>query len=174
MPREEARRKLGWSQSELVVLINVGSDPINKGLDVAKEAVRIAGEKVGPIRLHVLRGEVAPDLVPLHINASNCVLLASRYEGSPNVVKEAMACNVPVVACSVGDVAKRLRGVFPSKVTSRDPAELGSALAEVLSLNQRSNGRDNMADFTTEATTRRLLALYATVTRPPGASEGSR
>ena len=55
-----------------------------------------------------------PDSVPLILNASDALLVTSRYEGSPNIVKEAMACGLPVVTVPVGDVAERLAGVSPS------------------------------------------------------------
>jgi glycosyltransferase involved in cell wall biosynthesis len=161
MTREDARQRLGWSQSERVVLFNAGTDPVGKGLDVAEEAVRIAGEEVGPIRLHVMRGEVEPGLVPLYINASDCVLLASRWEGSPNIVKEALACNTPVVGVRAGDVAVRLKGVQPSGIANLDPADLGRALVDVLRVGGRSNGREKLCEVLVETTTRRLVALYS-------------
>jgi len=45
------------------------------------------------------------------LNASNVLLLTSLHEGSPTVVKEALACGLPVVSVDVGDVAERIEGI---------------------------------------------------------------
>jgi glycosyltransferase involved in cell wall biosynthesis len=42
--------------------------------------------------------------MPIWYNASDVVILTSLWEGSPNVIKEAMACNRPIVATNVGDI----------------------------------------------------------------------
>ena len=170
-PRDEARRALGWDPADRVVLLNVGNCPANKGLKAGEAAVEAARAAIGPIRLLVLSGEVAPEQMPLYINASDCVLVASDWEGSPTIVQEAMACNVPVVATNVGDVAERLRLVTPSRIAERAPASLGAALAEILRLGQRSNGSENLGEASLDATTRRLIDLYTQVA-PGGKKRG--
>jgi teichuronic acid biosynthesis glycosyltransferase TuaC len=159
-PRDQARRALGWNPAERVVLLNVGNAPANKGLKTAEAAVEVAQAAIDPIRLLVVSGEVAPERMPLYINASDCVLVASDWEGSPTIVQEAMACNVPVVATNVGDVAVRLRKVVPSKVVDRTPASLGAALAEILRLGQRSNGAEMLGEISLDVATGRLIDLY--------------
>ncbi|MBV9479213.1 MAG: glycosyltransferase [Acidobacteria bacterium] len=139
---EQARTSLGWKKDERVVIFDEGRAPERKGLKFVQSAVRLAEAKVGPIRLAILDRSVAPDVVPCYLNASDCLALASVFEGSPNIVKEALACNLPVVSTDVGDVSERLSGVIPSKVVKRDPVEFANALAEVLLERRRSNGRE--------------------------------
>lgn len=163
MAKSESRNHLGWDLSERIVLFNVGHDPVLKGLELAEAAVSVAKELIGPIRLIKLFENVEPNMMPLYYNAADCLLVASISEGSPNVVKEAMACNVPVVSTRVGDVEERLRKVYPSIITDRDPKKLGIALVNVLRLNTRSNGREMVGDVSIEVTTKRLIQAYSEV-----------
>jgi glycosyltransferase involved in cell wall biosynthesis len=163
IPRAKVRAALGWRARERVVLFNATKDPIGKGIRIAGEAVRIAERSMGPIRLELLHGAVPPDEMPLYYNGADCLLVASAWEGSPNVVKEAMACNLPVVSSRVGDVEERLKDVFPSGVTERDPLKLGDVLVRVLTTGLRSNGRERVAHLSLDRTTKRLIAVYEKV-----------
>ena len=163
MPKNEAGSALGWNPHERIILFNAGYDPYSKGIDIVKQAVKIAQNHIDDIRLVVLNKNVSPDDMPLYYNAADCLILASAWEGSPNVVKEAMACNLPVVCTKVGDVEERLNGVFPSIVTERDPHKMGEGLAQILSLNQRSNGREKIGALSLDRTTERLIRFYKEV-----------
>jgi len=75
--------------------------------------------------------------VPLWINASHVLLLTSLHEGSPMVVKEALACGVPVVSVDVGDVAERISGVEGCHIARPDPGDLAVKLTGVWSRGER-------------------------------------
>ena len=159
---QEARRDLGWGKDERVVLFNAG-DPICKRLDLARAAVQFAESLCGAIRFVVLDGNVAPDLIPSMMNAADCLLLTSDWEGSPNIVKEAIACNLPVVSVDVGDVRERLLGVSPSVIVTRDASEIGKGIAEILRHGQRSNGREFVNDLSNECVSHRIVSVYRVV-----------
>jgi teichuronic acid biosynthesis glycosyltransferase TuaC len=160
-PRDlhEVRGELGWGENERVVLFNAG-DPICKRLDLALAAVLFAESLCGRIRFVVLDGNVPPDLIPSIMNASDCLLLTSDWEGSPNVVKEALACNLPVVSVEVGDVRERLERVYPSAIVPRDSCEIGKAIFDTLRQSQRSNGRASGNAPSIEVVSRRIVSLY--------------
>jgi len=113
LSRDLARSKLGWVPDELVVLFNAGSDNQSglKGLNLVEAAVEHARAKIGPIHLEILRQNVPHEQMPLLMNASDCLAFASYFEGSPNVIKEALACNLPIVSVDVGDVVERIEKV---------------------------------------------------------------
>lgn len=163
--QNDARGVLGWEQPTPTVLFNGGYDPQAKGLPLVYEAVARTEAKIGPVRLVVLNGNVSPDRMPLYLNAADCLLLASPHEGSPNIVKEALACNLPVVAVDVGDVAERLAGVEPSAIVPRNPHGMASALAEILTRRGRSNGREKLAKCSEEYVAGELLRIYGEVIR---------
>jgi glycosyltransferase involved in cell wall biosynthesis len=160
MPREHCRATLGWNLDAKIVLFNARTDPVGKRLDLAEAAFAHARREIPNLQLHVFRGKTHPDEMPLYYGAADCLLMTSDYEGSPMVVKEAMACNLPVVSVDVGDVAARLAGVAPSAVVARDPAALGEALVDVLRMNCASNGREMAQDVSESAIAKQIASIY--------------
>jgi len=156
---DEVRRELGWGMDERVVLFNAG-DPIIKRLDLARAAVQFAESACGRIRFVVLDGNFPPNLIPSTMNAANCLLVTSDWEGSPTIVKEAMACNLPVVSVDVGDVRERLFEVRPSVIVTRDASEIGKGITEILRHGQRSNGRELINNVSSEANSQRIISVY--------------
>jgi glycosyltransferase involved in cell wall biosynthesis len=168
-PKPEARAKLAWSTSRKVVLFNAGGTPAVKRLDLAQEAVMQAARIDPDIAIHVITGRVPPDEVNTLLNAADCLLVTSDWEGSPNIVKEALACGTPIVSVDVGDVRELLHGVEPSSLVSRDPTAIGRALAAILQTPRRSNGREHISSLSLQETARRMIAVYneAARTRHP-------
>lgn len=129
--REEARETLGWNQQEFVVLFN-GNNPKIKRLDIALAAIELIRKQFPTIRLEVLSGAIDPEKIPLMLNASNVVLLCSDSEGSPTIIKEAMACNVPIVSNIVGDTEKRLTNVNGAVLTTQNPMDIANNIMSFL------------------------------------------
>lgn len=160
VPNAEARRRLGW-QDDPVALISVRDDPAGKRLDLAEAALAWVQERMPAAKLVVLRGNrVPPAEMPVYYSAADCLLMMSDFEGSPNVVKESLACNLPVVAVDVGDVRERLAGVEHSTVVPRDPAAIGAALLPILATRPRSNGRACIQMLDEEVIARRIADVY--------------
>jgi teichuronic acid biosynthesis glycosyltransferase TuaC len=160
MDRDAARRALGWSATERVALFAGDPEVARKRHWLAKAACEEASKHVGQIRLHVAH-ETPPEVMPLLMNAADCLLLTSSSEGSPNVVKEALMCDLPVVATAAGDVGELLHEVEPSYVCPASASALGGRLATCLAGHQRSNGRSKSAHLEQAAIAERLLLLYA-------------
>ncbi len=157
--QEQARKELGWRQQQPVVLINVGSNPVRKGLDLAEKAMKIVQARIPEAELCVI-SNVEPDKMVMYYRAADVLLCASKREGSPNVVKEALACNLPVVSTPVGDVPLRLTGVYPSVIVENDPTALGKALAEVLLTRTRSNGREFIYPLSLDRVAEQITHVY--------------
>jgi glycosyltransferase involved in cell wall biosynthesis len=164
-PKAESRAALGWDPNERVVLFNAGFSEKVKRLDLAEAAVEEARRLCGGVRLCVLRGLVPPDDVPLYLSAADCLLVTSDWEGSPGVVKEAMACALPVVSVDVGDVAERLAGVSPSRIVGRDSRLLGAAIMDILSIGCPSNGPQAIRELTVEGDVSKMIRIYKELLR---------
>ena len=158
--RAVARRLLGWQAEERVVLFNAGHDARNKRLDLAQEACRHARLILPDLRLEVLRGHTDPGLIPVLMNASDCLLVASDSEGSPTVVQEALACGLPIVSVPVGDIEERLRDVIPSRIVQRDAGLLAEAVVELTRSPLRSNGRSKIGEISLQSIALKLKGRY--------------
>ena len=165
-PRNEAREELGWDRHEKIVLFNAGGAPEVKRLDLAVAAMKEVRRIFGSIRLVVLNGEVLPEAVPRMMNAADCLLFTSDWEGSPAIVQEALACNLPIVSVEVGDVRERLEGVWPSEVVARNPEALGEAVARVVACGKRSNGATHVAELSLAHVAERIVSVYSEVLQP--------
>jgi len=165
MDRASARELLGWPSEDPVVLFPGNPNLARKGFPLASAAVDVASRHLGrTIRIEPLAG-VAPDLVPTYMNASDVMVMTSLREGSPNVVKEAMACDLPVVSVPVGDVETLLRNAPGYGVFDRDPAQLGAAVAECLRDPPVVAGRTALLKkgLDAESVARRIIAVYERV-----------
>ena len=99
--KSESQNKLGWNHNLKHILFAANPSRPEKNYLLAKKSVNLLNDKT--IVLHVLENIAYNDMVTLY-NASDIVLLTSLWEGSPNVIKEAMACNKAIVATNVGDI----------------------------------------------------------------------
>ncbi|MEP7354627.1 MAG: glycosyltransferase, partial [Acidobacteriota bacterium] len=160
LPQPEVRNRLGWPLDVPVLLFNAGHDARNKRLDVAEAVFEIVRREIPMARLEVMRGEVPPDMVPDLMNAADCLLLTSDREGSPTVIQEALACNLPIVSVEVGDIVERLAGVRGAHICSRNPATLAAAVAGMLSTRQRSEGKQRAAEVASTRIANELARLY--------------
>jgi glycosyltransferase involved in cell wall biosynthesis len=137
MDRASARERVGWPADDRIVLFPYRTDRRVKNFELAKD---VAARVDGPVDLRTLSG-VAHEEMPYYYNASDAVLVTSRYESGPMVVKEAAACNVPVVSTDVGFAREVLSGVENSAVRV-DADGLAAALEAILESGGRSNARE--------------------------------
>jgi teichuronic acid biosynthesis glycosyltransferase TuaC len=119
---------------------------LRKGREEGSVKLYIIGsgfqEKDLKLRAHELKinadtvfvGAVAHDRLPLWMNSADCFCLPSLSEGHPNVVMEALACGVPVVASAVGSVPDYVTMQTGQLITPSDPVELSEKLDKCLSI----------------------------------------
>jgi glycosyltransferase involved in cell wall biosynthesis len=112
----------------------------------------------------VVANNVPSEQMPLYMNACNVLLLTSSSEGSPSVVKEALACNIPIVSTDVGDVRQRVEAINGCIVCADDqPESLAKALSEVLQNDARIQGREMVLDMDEDLVSKKIIDIYERV-----------
>ncbi|MBT3604985.1 MAG: glycosyltransferase, partial [Candidatus Latescibacteria bacterium] len=90
-------------------------------------------------------------------------ILSSRYEGSPNVIKEALACNLPIVSTNVGDVQTHIQHLHNCQVCEGTAQSLATGLKDVLADEQPSDARDKSIHLSTDHIATQILQVYQQV-----------
>ena len=156
--KSEARRKMGLAKDVKYVLFAGALDNHIKNASLAQAAV----SQLPGVQLLELKG-YSRSQVALLMQAVDAMIMTSITEGSPQVVKEAMACGCPIVSVDVGDVKERVTGVEGCFVSNTyKPEELASFLDKALSFGMRTDGRKAIIrdDLTGEAVASRLKEVY--------------
>jgi glycosyltransferase involved in cell wall biosynthesis len=168
-PQAEARQQLGLDPSARLVLFVGSPKEARKRYPLAQQAVALLNERL-PATLIVAWG-MTHDKIPLYMSAANALVVTSMQEGSPNVVKEALACNLPVVSLPVGDVPERLAGVAGTEVVTDDrPETIAAALERVLRRGGRIEGRAAVRQLDENVLTQKVIDIYRSVLKGRGQS----
>jgi len=161
LDRRECRDRLGWDPRRRHVLFAGRPRPVKRP-ELARSAIKHM--TVDHVELHIPTSVPHGDL-PLWLNAADAVLLTSRHEGSPNIVKEALACNVPIVSVPVGDVPDRLAGLTGCHVVQDNPEALARALDDVLRGRGRIESRARVAALSLDRVAQEITELYSQAVR---------
>lgn len=108
--------------------------------------------------------DIPNEKMPYYFNASEVILLTSLWEGSPNVIKEAMACNCKIVAVDVGDIRKVVSNTKGCFVTDFDANRIAEKIKEALSLDHKTNGRSQIKHLDSATIAHQLIEVYKIAT----------
>lgn len=173
MDKRWAREQLGLDPGRKLVLF-VGDYPKQlKRFDIIKRSVELLQERGIDAEL-VVAYKQAYRRVPIYMNACDVLVLASEHEGSPQVIKESMACNLPVVSVDVGDVADVLAGVRGCHLSPRDPESIADRVALVLERCERSDGREKTRRYELGEIAKRIVEVYEEVADGHGRARRAR
>jgi glycosyltransferase involved in cell wall biosynthesis len=164
IPKTDARRKLGLPLNRKLILFPANPLWPRKQYQVAEAAVSLLRQKGWNVDLLAVHSQ-PQDVVPNFMNACDAMVLPSLWEGSPNVVKESMACGLPVVSADVGDVRKLISGCEGCHVVDRDPLVFAECLESILHSGKRTNGREWIAHLESQKVARRIIRIYRQLLR---------
>ncbi|MDY0319916.1 MAG: glycosyltransferase family 4 protein, partial [Candidatus Cloacimonadaceae bacterium] len=159
MDRLVCRKQVNWSPDKLIVLFAADPSRDEKNYPLAEHSIRgLENENVDMKVVH----HVDHNTMPEYINASDIVLLTSFWEGSPNVVKEAMACNKRVVTTDVGDVRYLLDGVPGSFIVQSNPESVIHGVMQAIKCDDSSSGRERLMKLglDSNSVSDRIVRLY--------------
>ena len=154
-----AREKLGVNDKKHIIFI---ADPKRKekNYQLAEKALELLNNDI--VELNIV-SNVKHKLIPYYLSAADVLLLTSEYEGSPNVIKEAMACNCPIVSVDVGDVSEVIQDTDGCFITSNDPKEISINIEKALVFGKNTNGREHILHLDSLVTAKKIKTIYESI-----------
>jgi teichuronic acid biosynthesis glycosyltransferase TuaC len=154
--------RYSFSQNKKTILFLANPSRLEKNYKLAEQAFNLLDPSTTELQV---RYSLPQEEIPLLINAADVVLLTSKWEGSPNLIKEAMACNCPIVATDVGDIRWLFGNVDGHYITSFNPNDVAEKLKYALIFvneKSRTNGRERIIELglDSESIAERIFKLY--------------
>jgi len=189
MDHAEARKKVGFDANCKYIIWCSTPERVEKNWPLAEEAVGLLESKISDASRTEPKGfsvelvavyNKTPEEVCTYMNAADCLLLTSDSEGSPNVIKEAMACNCPIVTTDVGDVRERLVNLEGCYVVEEPRAidaehsdaariekakRVAEAIEKALEFGKRTEGRKRIIEDRLEISqiAKRIIEVYTSL-----------
>lgn len=194
MDKAAARKELGWDARKKYILFGGAFFDLRKNYPLLREAVeRLMNERISELENEwkkIEGGEELGDVAcmemwkrtrrecMLMMNAADVFALPTKNEGSPQALKEAMACNCPIVATDVADIKYMLgdvsghwilenkKGTTANWVGDEHSAEeLAELLKKALVFEGRTHGRERIQEigYTNEAIARKIVKIYESI-----------
>lgn len=168
MDKDEVRRQLGLPLERILVLFPYSPNNARKNFPAVKATVELLKAR-HHLDIDIIVVDNAPHhQIPLYLNAADVVILVSYWEGSPNIMKEAMACGTRIVACDVGDVVEWIGDLPGCALTSREPSDIADAVWAVLQQPFKTPGRARIeAALSSERIAERVIKIYTDILGAP-------
>ncbi|MEJ2594053.1 MAG: glycosyltransferase family 4 protein [bacterium] len=159
----ESRKKLSLPLDKKLVLFLAKPDDPRKNFKLLLEAEKLIETKdFEVLNPYPIDNKVFPD----YLNACNVFVLTSYNEGSPNVIKEAMACNTPILATPVGDVVEVLGDTPGCYIIDFDPEDVAEKLKKALAFNRKTTGRKTIKDLDDRIVSKNIISIYKKAINP--------
>lgn len=163
--KAELRKKLGFSKEKKYILFLSNPERVEKNYNLASEAAKSLSNN--NVELVVVYNKTQTEVIE-YLNACDILLLTSLWEGSPNALKEAMACNLPIVSTNVGDVEWLFGNESGHYLTSYNPNEVAENIKVALEFSEKydhTKGRQRIIDLGLDSQTaaKKIINVYKKV-----------
>lgn len=160
--KEDAKTQLGLPPDKINILFGGTFDNVRKNVKLANEAIAKLDRE--DINLIELKGWTRVQ-VALLLCACDLMLLTTKSEGSPQIVKEAMACNCPIVATDVADIKYLIEDTQNCYLISFNPLQIAEKISLIIENSDRTNGRNRVIQLGLDNTVvaERLNQIYTNI-----------
>ena len=157
MDMNQSRDRLNFKKNYIYIIFSSGKERKEKNYNLALQAINIIdGYK---IKLIEMKGFTSQEL-NLRYNACDLLLLTSFFEGSPNVIKEAIACNLPIVSTDVGDVKEVTNGIDGCFICGFNAKSVAMNVEKAIEFKRRTNGRKKIKSLSTDKIALKIINNY--------------
>ena len=162
--KELAIRKMELPSNKINILFSSRFDNFVKNYSLAKKVMNVLGDEFNLVELKGYSREK----VNLMLNACDLALMTSISEGSPQFIKEAMACNCTIVSTYVGDVQEILGNTEGCYICKSDPLDIAGKIkmgVEFARTNGQTTGRQRIVELKLDkmSIARRIELVYKKV-----------
>jgi len=155
--KDEARTQMGLPEHSINIVFGGVFANLRKNVALAQESIGITGRI--DVNLIELKGYNRKQVNAL-LCAADLMLLPTISEGSPQIVKEAMACNCPIVATDVADIRVLLNNTEGTYLTSFSPEDVAAKITDAIAFGKRTEGREFIQQYDNKVIVKQILELY--------------
>ena len=152
------------ARNKLQIDLNLKIILFSSSFDNKVKNAKISFQAINSLNFNVLFLEIKDknrEEINYMLNASDVLLLTSHTEGSPQIVKEALACNKPIISVDVGDVKQRLEKVRNCYIVEKNPKKISEILTDFFNgKDYSSNGRDSIKELSNIVQVKKLNNYY--------------
>jgi glycosyltransferase involved in cell wall biosynthesis len=157
IPQEEAKKQMNLPENKINVVFGGVFANIRKNVSLAQEAIVLTGRN--DINLIELKGYTRKEVNSLLCGA-DLLLLPTLSEGSPQIVKEAMACNCPIVTTDVADIKVLMNNTSGCYLSSFEPGDVADKINLAIVFGKRTNGRESVLKYDNAIIVKQIVDIY--------------
>src|SRR3984893_133594 len=162
--KQQARTKLGLNPFKKYLLFAANPKVGVKRFPLAAAVAECLATEDSSLELLVVSKESQQRLA-LYMSACDALIFPSYQEGSPNIVKQAMACNLPIVSTDVGDVRQIIGSTQHCHVCNPSVPEFTARIREILVHRKRTDGREHIRHLESSSVAQKVIEVYEQVLR---------
>lgn len=142
--QQQARQELGFAADKKYLLFGGAFANLRKNYPLLQHAIALLHRN--DIEVLEMKGLDRATITKL-MCACDLFALPSKSEGSPQALKEAMACNCPILATDVADIKHLLGNLDGHYLCSFEPADVADKLSKALADGRRTHGRERIMEL---------------------------
>ena len=160
--KETVRNELGMVSDKYYIIFGGAFDNLRKNYPLLRQAIALLDRK--DIEVIEMQG-LSREMITKYMCACDLFALPTKNEGSPQALKEAMACNCPIIATDVADIKHLLGNLDGHYLCSFDPNDVAAKLVQAFAFSGRTNGRKRIIELglDNEKVAEKVIRIYQSI-----------